>query len=87
MLFRDRIGFAHFISSLLTMPHPARLPIYAEPQTFLVLLSTRTFSFCKNCFCASSSPEPVLPDSIFSNQKSQFGQILKGLAMEDVGIL
>jgi hypothetical protein len=29
----------------------------------------------------------MLPDGIFSNQKSQFGKILKGLAMEDVGIL
>jgi hypothetical protein len=29
---------------------------------------------------------PGLPDGIFSNQKSQFGKILKGLAMEDVGI-
>jgi hypothetical protein len=27
-----------------------------------------------------------LPDGIFSNQKSQFGKILEGLAMEDVGI-
>jgi hypothetical protein len=28
----------------------------------------------------------VLPDGIFSDQKSQFGKILEGLAMEDVGI-
>jgi hypothetical protein len=28
----------------------------------------------------------VLPDGIFSNQKSQFGSILDGLLMEDVGI-
>jgi hypothetical protein len=27
-----------------------------------------------------------LPDGIFSNQKSQFGKLLEGLAMEDVGI-
>jgi hypothetical protein len=27
-----------------------------------------------------------LPDGIFSNQKSRFGQILEGLAMEDVGV-
>jgi hypothetical protein len=27
-----------------------------------------------------------LPDGIFSNHKSQFGQILEFLAMEDVGI-
>jgi hypothetical protein len=26
---------------------------------------------------------PVLPDSIFSNQKSNFGSFLEGLAMED----
>jgi hypothetical protein len=26
-----------------------------------------------------------LPDGILSNQKSKFGQILEGLAMEDVG--
>jgi hypothetical protein len=29
---------------------------------------------------------PGLPDCIFSNQKSPFGQILEGLAKEDVGI-
>jgi hypothetical protein len=29
---------------------------------------------------------PVLPDGILSNQKSPFGLILKGLAMQDVGI-
>jgi hypothetical protein len=28
----------------------------------------------------------VLPDGFFSNQKSQFGQILEGLATEDVGV-
>jgi hypothetical protein len=28
----------------------------------------------------------VLPDGIFSKQKSQFGKILEGLAIEDVGI-
>jgi hypothetical protein len=27
-----------------------------------------------------------LPDGISSNQKSQFGKILEGLAMEDIGI-
>jgi hypothetical protein len=27
-----------------------------------------------------------LPDGIFSNPKYQFGQILEGLAMEDIGI-
>jgi hypothetical protein len=27
-----------------------------------------------------------LPDGLFSNQKSKFGKILEGLAMEDVGI-
>jgi hypothetical protein len=27
-----------------------------------------------------------LPDGIFSNQKSQFGQILEGLAMENFGV-
>jgi hypothetical protein len=30
--------------------------------------------------------EAGLPDGIFSNQKSQFGKILEGLAMEDVVI-
>jgi predicted membrane-bound spermidine synthase len=30
---------------------------------------------------------PGLPDGIFSNQKSQFGQILEGLGMEKTGIL
>jgi hypothetical protein len=29
---------------------------------------------------------PWLPDGIFSNQKSKFGSILEGLAMEGVGI-
>jgi hypothetical protein len=29
---------------------------------------------------------PGLPDGIFSNQKSQFGKILDGLGIEDVGI-
>jgi hypothetical protein len=28
----------------------------------------------------------VWPDGIFSNQKSQFGVILEGVAMKDVGI-
>jgi hypothetical protein len=28
----------------------------------------------------------VLPDGIFSNQKTKFGKILEGLATEDVGI-
>jgi hypothetical protein len=28
----------------------------------------------------------MLPNGIFSKQKSQFGQICEGLAMEDVGI-
>jgi hypothetical protein len=27
-----------------------------------------------------------LPDSVFSNQKSQFGSILVGIKIEDVGI-
>jgi hypothetical protein len=31
-------------------------------------------------------PDPGLPDGLFSNQKSKFGGILAGLAMEDVGI-
>jgi hypothetical protein len=30
---------------------------------------------------------PGLPDGIFSNQKSRFGLILEGLAIDDVGIL
>jgi hypothetical protein len=29
---------------------------------------------------------PGLPDGLFSNQKSKFGKILEGLAMEEVGI-
>jgi hypothetical protein len=29
---------------------------------------------------------PGMPDGIFSNEKSKFGKILEGLAMEDVGI-
>jgi hypothetical protein len=31
-------------------------------------------------------PVPGLPDGMFSNQKSKFGYIWEGLAMEDVGI-
>jgi hypothetical protein len=31
-------------------------------------------------------PKPGLPDGLFSNQKSKFGYIWEGLAMEDVGI-
>jgi hypothetical protein len=30
--------------------------------------------------------QPGLPDGLFSNQKSQFGQILEVLGMENVGI-
>jgi hypothetical protein len=30
--------------------------------------------------------QPGLPDGLFSNQKSKFGENLEGLAMEDVGI-
>jgi hypothetical protein len=30
--------------------------------------------------------KPGLPDGIFSNQKSKFGQISEGLVMEDVGM-
>jgi hypothetical protein len=30
--------------------------------------------------------ESGLPDGLFSNQKSQFGQILEGLKMEKAGI-
>jgi hypothetical protein len=30
--------------------------------------------------------EQVLPDGLFSNQKSQFGQILEGLRLENVYI-
>jgi hypothetical protein len=29
---------------------------------------------------------PGLPDGLFSNQKFKFGQILEGLALEDVGL-
>jgi hypothetical protein len=32
------------------------------------------------------TPEPGLPDGIFSNQKSQFGQILEGIGFENVDI-
>jgi hypothetical protein len=34
-----------------------------------------------------SMPKPGLSDGIFSNQKSRFGQILEGIAMEDVAKL
>jgi hypothetical protein len=29
---------------------------------------------------------PRLPDGLFSNQKSEFGKILEGLAMENLGM-
>jgi hypothetical protein len=36
---------------------------------------------------ATFSPSRAgLPDGLFSHQKSKFGKILEGLAMEDVGI-
>jgi hypothetical protein len=34
----------------------------------------------------SLQSRPWLPDGVFSNQKSKFGKILDGLAMEEVGI-
>jgi hypothetical protein len=36
---------------------------------------------CRYCWSAAG-----LPDGLFSKQKSKFGKILEGLAMEDVGI-
>jgi hypothetical protein len=35
---------------------------------------------------SKTSSAPGLPDGIFSNQKSPFGIIWEGLAVEDVGI-
>jgi hypothetical protein len=49
--------------------------------------------FKKNCFGGNAAqsrcvslPRAGLPDGMFSNQNSQFGKILEGLAMEDVSI-
>jgi hypothetical protein len=38
----------------------------------------------KNRQISASQSGTGLPDGIFSNQKSHFGKILEGLAMEDV---
>jgi hypothetical protein len=38
-----------------------------------------------NAHPLTSEPGAGLPDGIFSNQKYQFGKILEGLLMEDVG--
>jgi hypothetical protein len=35
--------------------------------------------------CETSRMQPVLPDGIFSHQKSQFEYILEGLGMGNVG--
>jgi hypothetical protein len=35
---------------------------------------------------ANKTSPAWLPDGLFSNQKSQFGKILEGLEVEDVGI-
>jgi hypothetical protein len=40
----------------------------------------------KGPFCKRSD-RPGLPDGMFSNQKSKFGQILDGIGMEKVGKL
>jgi hypothetical protein len=37
-------------------------------------------------YAVALRPPAGLPDGLFSNQKSKFGYILKGLAMEDDGI-
>jgi hypothetical protein len=37
-------------------------------------------------FFSETEIGPGLPDGIFPNQKSQFGHILEGLALEDVGM-
>jgi hypothetical protein len=40
-----------------------------------------------NCSCEVITDfHPGLPDATFSDQKSQFGQIFEGLALEEVGI-
>jgi hypothetical protein len=44
--------------------------------------SLRTSQFRVTAFSSRAG----LPDGIFSNQKSQFGKILEGLAMELVGL-
>jgi hypothetical protein len=38
-------------------------------------------------FCQVATSQAWLPDGIFSNQKSQFGLILEGIGMVNVGIL
>jgi hypothetical protein len=51
--------------------------------------SNHLFLGAKTAFLSVMAPksfQPGLPDSIFSDQKSNFGSFLEGLAMEDVGI-
>jgi hypothetical protein len=40
----------------------------------------------KKIMSVSQLMGPGLPDGLFSDQKSQFGYILEGLAMEDFGV-
>jgi hypothetical protein len=52
-------------------------------------LQNQTFALHTKCFFLrfkAVGSKPGLPDDLFSNQKSQFGKIFEGLAMEDVGI-
>jgi hypothetical protein len=42
--------------------------------------------FCNLFLLQNKVLAAVLPDGMFSNQKSKFGHILEGLANEDVGI-
>jgi hypothetical protein len=49
-----------------------------------LLYQTQKKQICEQKVTPWSTAE--LPDGLFSNQKSKFGSILEGLAMEDVGI-
>jgi hypothetical protein len=53
--------------------------------TFLIE-SLTNFFLTEIFFSISSEVCPGLPDGLFLDQKSQFGYILEGLGMENVGI-
>jgi hypothetical protein len=42
--------------------------------------------YCGGCSVVSNGSGAGLPDGLFSNQKSQFGEILEGLRLEKVYI-
>jgi hypothetical protein len=53
---------------------------------FLRLSFVHVGNSINHLFVLASSLEAGLPDGLFSNQNSKFGEFLEGLSMEDVGI-